>query len=247
MNICPAEFPLSWLNENVDNDELFARESLAVLLRTEALQPKHLQATYTLASSAKALVNSWLVDRRLYGYSRGRPIDDFAALTVITFDDDVGLGMQNLEATITIKREEVAALMAAEGITLPSCLCITSIPASTNTTPVADLSVASPPGAAKTQWTAAARELAISYVEAWREAGFEPTVSDAALFVEGELSSLSIFNTRGTYIDRETIKREALVGITNRSRGERRGTPKVPEGQRQKMPHAMRSPHSRDR
>jgi len=91
-------------------------------------------------------------------------------------------------------------------------------------------------GAAKAQWIARARDLAAKYVDAWRAAGFEPTISDAALFVEGELFNKSIFNTRGGPIDRETIRRDALAGLTARRAGERRTGSKIPQGQRQKMP-----------
>jgi len=91
-------------------------------------------------------------------------------------------------------------------------------------------------GSAKDQWKAQARDLAAKYVEAWRAAGFEPTIKDAALFVEGELFNKSIFNTRGGPIDRETIRRDALGGLTERRAGERRTGPKIPQGQRQKMP-----------
>lgn len=91
-------------------------------------------------------------------------------------------------------------------------------------------------GSAKEQWTAQARDLAAKYVDAWRAAGFEPTISDAALFVEGELFNQSIFNTRGGPIDRETIRRDALVGLTARRAGERRTRCKIPHGRREEMP-----------
>jgi hypothetical protein len=91
-------------------------------------------------------------------------------------------------------------------------------------------------GSAKAQWTAQARDLAAKYVDAWRAAGFEPTISDAAVYVEGELFIKSIFNTRGGVIDWATIKREALTGITERRPGEKRSGRKIPKAQRQGMP-----------
>lgn len=89
---------------------------------------------------------------------------------------------------------------------------------------------------AKTEWTLKARALANEYISAWRAAGYAPTVGDAALYVEGVFSTEDVFNTRGEAIDQETIKREALVGITGRKPGERVNRNKVPEGNRQKLP-----------
>lgn len=88
----------------------------------------------------------------------------------------------------------------------------------------------------KDKWEAEARDLAAKYLIAWRAVGFEPTVEDAAIYVEGELFVKSIFNTRGGVIDRSTIKRQALTGITARRPGEKRAGRKIPKGQRQKMP-----------
>jgi hypothetical protein len=44
----------------------------------------------------------------------------------------------------------------------------------------------------------------------------EKSVADIAAYVEGELSNRNILGARGRYLDRETIKREALTGITGR-------------------------------
>lgn len=47
-----------------------------------------------------------------------------------------------------------------------------------------------------------------------------PTVAEIARYLEGELSNRGITGPRGKYLDSETIKREALTGITGRKRGD---------------------------
>ena len=89
---------------------------------------------------------------------------------------------------------------------------------------------------AKHEWVAKAKNLGVEYVCAWRTAGYTPTVDDAALFVEGVFITEGTFNTRGEAIDRETIKREALVGITGRKPGERISAKKIPDAKRKKLP-----------
>jgi len=122
MDTCPAEFPLSWLNEQLDKDDVFAQQALLLLRRRAELQPTDIRETHTVASSARALVNSWLVNRKLYGYDRGRPIDDFTSFTLISFWDDLETSIRNLEAMITIKRVEVVSLILEESLTPPQFL-----------------------------------------------------------------------------------------------------------------------------
>lgn len=92
------------------------------------------------------------------------------------------------------------------------------------------------PRSVKDKWIERAKELAAEYVTAWRAAGYAPTVADAALYVEAVFSTDGIFNTRGESIDRETIKREALAGITGRKPGERVNGAKIPTGKRESLP-----------
>lgn len=84
-------------------------------------------------------------------------------------------------------------------------------------------------------WEPGARKLAEQYVAAWIRAGYEPTVADAALYVEGRLSTEGITGARG-FLDRETI-RKALVGITGRKPGERMVNKKIPTNLRETMPN----------
>lgn len=127
MDYCPKEFSLYWLNEQLGNDEPFAQEALVMLRRGAAMNwPEHARGTFTLATSATRLVDDWLSEGRLFGYSRGKRIENFLALTVIPFEGDVEKGIQNLDAMITIKRDELIALMTEEGIDrLPDCLRLT--------------------------------------------------------------------------------------------------------------------------
>lgn len=122
MDACPSEFPLSWLNENLARDQLFAQEALAVLGRMDALQLAQCRSTHTMASAAKTLVNYWLVNRKLTGYERGLAIEDFSALNAVSFWDDAQRGAEDLENMVIIKRNEIVAKMVQESITVPMFL-----------------------------------------------------------------------------------------------------------------------------
>lgn len=122
MTECPEKFPLSWLYERVDSDDRFAAEALAIRFRLESYKPIQRRDTHTAGTSACGLINHWLVDRDLNGYERGRPVDDFAALAYIPFEGCVLAGMAIRESFIDIKRDELTALMRAEGMTIPSYL-----------------------------------------------------------------------------------------------------------------------------
>lgn len=125
MDHCPKEFSLFWLNEQLGNDERFVRESLVRLRQAAQSYPLHARPTYTAASSAGGLIDAWLSDCKLYGYSRGRRIEDYLSLCAVQFNGDLELGAQNLEAMIIIKRDEIVALMDEEAITIPRCISST--------------------------------------------------------------------------------------------------------------------------
>lgn len=123
MNKCPKEFTLYWLNKELSNDERFVHEALVMLREWSAAnQPEHARSTYSPARSADALVNFWLTRKRLFGYSYGDRIENYLSLTIIAPDDDLERGIQNQEAMITMKRDEIVALMVEEGVTIPACL-----------------------------------------------------------------------------------------------------------------------------
>lgn len=122
MNKIPEQFPLSWLKEQVDADEKFSSEALVIRLAISSLQPEHIRETHTIASSAIGLINYWLVNRDLSGYQRGRPVDDFAALTITEWEGSTELGIANLESTVFINRDELLRIIKREQMTVPDFL-----------------------------------------------------------------------------------------------------------------------------
>ena len=85
-------------------------------------------------------------------------------------------------------------------------------------------------------WIAEAWKQGTTYMEAWRNAGYEPTIENIGLYVEGVFSNNRTYNTRGNVIDRATIIREALTGITKRGKGTKSRTPNIPDGKAGKLP-----------
>lgn len=66
------------------------------------------------------------------------------------------------------------------------------------------------------EWKKIAREIGQEWMETERKEKRNPGVIDIAKYVEGELSNRNITGVRGRFLDWETIKREALTGITGR-------------------------------
>lgn len=52
-----------------------------------------------------------------------------------------------------------------------------------------------------------------------KRTGKRPSIDKIAMYVEGVFSTRNIVGPRGRFLDRETIKREALTGITGRKKG----------------------------
>lgn len=72
-----------------------------------------------------------------------------------------------------------------------------------------------------TGWKLKAREIGGAWMLKQEKInGKKPTVAAIAEYLEGELSNRNITGMRGKFLDKETIKREALTGITGRARGE---------------------------
>lgn len=88
----------------------------------------------------------------------------------------------------------------------------------------------------KDEWTNKARNFAQTYIDEWRKAGFSPTKQDAALYVEGVFSTDGIYGDRGQVLDAAYIERHSLTGITGNKPGSKSKKPKVPDGQRGKLP-----------
>ena len=88
----------------------------------------------------------------------------------------------------------------------------------------------------KDMWVEKARYQGTIYMDAWRKAGFEPTKADIGLYVEGLFSNDGTHNTNGNIIDKETIIREALTGITGNKQGHKSKRPKIPKDKVSKLP-----------
>lgn len=85
-------------------------------------------------------------------------------------------------------------------------------------------------------WIGNARRMANQYIDAWRNAGYEPTRKDAALYIEGEFSTQNMVGSRGTWLSSTYIERHALKGITGRPPGSKIKGKKIPEGERGNLP-----------
>ncbi len=76
-------------------------------------------------------------------------------------------------------------------------------------------------GTAKPEWTRQAWEIGTEWMLAEeKQTGERPIVVAIAKHVEGELSTRGITGARGKYLDWESIKRDALTGITGRGKGD---------------------------
>jgi hypothetical protein len=87
----------------------------------------------------------------------------------------------------------------------------------------------------KEMWVTKAWELGNIYMNKWREAGYEPTKANIGLYIEGVFSSDQVYNSRKEVIDRATIIREALTGITGNKIGHKSKKP-IPAGKAGKLP-----------
>ncbi|MDP1526988.1 MAG: hypothetical protein Q8M20_14335 [Rhodocyclaceae bacterium] len=80
---------------------------------------------------------------------------------------------------------------------------------------------------AKHDWMTQAWSIGESWMLAEeKRTGTRPTVEQIAKHAEGELSTRVITGPRGKFLDWETIKREALTGITGRTKGDNFRNPK---------------------
>jgi hypothetical protein len=80
---------------------------------------------------------------------------------------------------------------------------------------------ASAGGKVNPAWAPYARKIGEDWMHAEEKRNTErPTVEAIAKHVEGELSTRGITGVRGKFLDWETIKREALTGITGRKKGD---------------------------
>ena len=92
------------------------------------------------------------------------------------------------------------------------------------------------PESAEPPWKTEAVMLGNKYIKAWRDEGYEPTGADAALYIEGEFSTLGIYGKHKEVLDAAYIYRHALTGITGNKPGHKSKKPKIPEGKRGHLP-----------
>lgn len=78
---------------------------------------------------------------------------------------------------------------------------------------------------------------AIDYLGKWRDAGYNPTKQDVALYVESKLSNSAQTGAMGKILDRAYIERHFLTGITGNRRGHKSSKPKIPTNLRAQLPN----------
>lgn len=72
--------------------------------------------------AVSVLIDHWLVNRDLNCYINGKLVDDVTALTVLPVDGDYGAGIEALENWMTIRKDELAALLEQRNLTVPAFL-----------------------------------------------------------------------------------------------------------------------------
>ena len=117
---CPDKFPLSWLLRLADRDGCFAAEALEILVHIESFKAR--PDTLSIGSSTPALIRRWLNERELKGYQRGRLVENFGEFVPIAVDGDLGPGIDAINDSIHIMRDELVLLMRSHGMTVPSYL-----------------------------------------------------------------------------------------------------------------------------
>lgn len=112
------------------------------------------------------------------------------------------------------------AVLVAEWNDLPpELVAMTKAPGQQSTAPEAQKRGAGEK--AKPEWVTRARDIGTAWMLAEEKSTKKrPTVEQIARHLEGELSNQNITGARGTFLDWETIKREALTGITGREKGD---------------------------
>lgn len=113
------EINLYDLNDRLLDDCAFSSAALDKLHRIQSRLPECLHSTYTVASSASALVNHWLVERKLDCYVRGRKVDDVTAISLSASDQDFGRAADIYDAFAIIRCDELVSLMKKEGLPIP--------------------------------------------------------------------------------------------------------------------------------
>lgn len=110
------KLPLSLVVEALEKETWLTEKALHIL------SVEDIGSTYTPVTAISALINHWLCERDLNCYINGKLVDDFTALTVLPVDGDYGKGVDALENWITIRKDELAALLKQRNLTVPAFL-----------------------------------------------------------------------------------------------------------------------------
>lgn len=107
---------LSWLYEHLISDAEFASDALR-LLSSECPSD-----TFTPATAGEALINHWLIGRDLNCYERGREIDAADGVVYLDENGDPSRGIQAIEESRYIDKDEFLAVCKTWRIAPPFCL-----------------------------------------------------------------------------------------------------------------------------
>lgn len=110
------KLPLSLVVEELEKETALTEKALHILSVEDR------DNTYRPDGAVSALINHWLCERDLNCYINGKLVEDFTALTVLPVDGDYGKGMDALENWITIRKDELAALLEQRNLTVPAFL-----------------------------------------------------------------------------------------------------------------------------
>lgn len=79
-------------------------------------------------------------------------------------------------------------------------------------------------------------ELSALYINQWKNIGYEATKQDIAAYLESKLSDKGYRGHKGSYLDRQTLERHYLVGVTGNRKGHKLKGKAVPSALREELP-----------
>ena len=110
------KLPLSLVVEELEKDAEFTDKALQILSVEDR------GSTHTRWTAVSALISHWLTNRDLNCYINGKLVDDVTDLTVLPVNGDCGAGIKALENWMTIRIDELAALLKHKNLPVPAFL-----------------------------------------------------------------------------------------------------------------------------
>ena len=110
------KLPLSLVVEELEKDAEFPDKALQILFVEDS------GSTHTTWTAVSALISHWLTNRDLNCYINGKLVDDVTDLTVLPVDEDYGAGIKALDNWMTIRKDELAALLEHRNLAVPAFL-----------------------------------------------------------------------------------------------------------------------------